>query len=195
MSNNLYLFIANVLVSSGLVGAGVWLLKRFLTRRIENIFSEREKLLESRLRVYEKYEDRLLDFRISILPQIQEVVYRSRNLVKEIVRTSDLYTSESLFAQWQTLCDQLYKYQLFVTEDTFKNLHDYKADLQNITLMLVSLKQQKIETNGQISQEPTTVPKKEIAVIKNSIPALETKYNKAIDSLRSEIKYREIVNR
>jgi hypothetical protein len=130
-----YLFV-NIITTGAFIGAATWLLKRYLGRKIDNVFVKREKTLEAKLRVAEKYEKQLLEISMSAIPELQQVVYRSRNILREITSSKKAFFVNDLVDYWIQLTEYLYRYQIFVSEQTFKKLHSYKNVLQASVLIL-----------------------------------------------------------
>jgi len=72
-------------ITSGIFIAGIsWFLKRYFEKRIEFLFQERVKIVETKIKIAEKYEDHLLGVLVNLLPKLQEYLYRCRNQIKEV---------------------------------------------------------------------------------------------------------------
>src|SRR5262245_37753014 len=113
----LQLFFANVLGSGFILGAGIWFLKRYISKRLDALFAEREKVAEAKIRIAETHEARMLEVSEKVLPEIQALVYRSRNVVREIIQTRDSRLVEQLLNYWSQITEGLIRYQLFVPEN------------------------------------------------------------------------------
>ena len=187
MSNSYQFIVANVLITSTLIGIASWLLKRYIGKKIDSIFIEREKLLDSQLRKSEKFEEQMSDILSKVLPDIQEVVYRSRNLLKEIVITKQSNCVEDLIGHWNCVSNYLFKYQLFIPDNTFEKIHKFKRFLQNFAITLDSnsyLNEAGVlqDNNGNI-----LIPEHKIEILKQNLPEIDHLYREILHDLRAII--------
>ncbi len=181
--NNL---IPTIITSSIVVGLATWFLKKYFSRRIDNAFHEREKKLESRLRQNEKHRELIFNISSELLPKIQEVVYRSRNLMRETVECKDLRHLDNLIGYWSQLSDNLYKYQLFLPDHTFELLHKYKRTYQNIVMMLNSSLNEGVHEgiNGSVDCSNSIIPENDLMVLKDQLPTIDKLYSDILSQLR-----------
>jgi hypothetical protein len=142
----------NAAVTSALGGLVLWWLKTWLGRKIDSKF----KLLEERAKVELEIEKTqalsLLDRRNTIYPEILEVVYRLRNIARDVLAIfpSDVLSwdvgvgrSRENIAKIRAfesalylLTENLYKYRAFVEEEVFDKLHQLKRNLQDASVVV-----------------------------------------------------------
>jgi hypothetical protein len=155
----------NAAVTSALGGLVLWWLRTWLGRKIDSKF----KLLEERAKVELEVEKTqalsLLDRRNTIYPEILEVVYRLRNITRDVLAifpadvlswdvgvgrsresTAKIRAFESAL---YLLTENLYKYRAFVEEDVFDKLHQFKRNLQDASVVVDRLTRPK---EGQSSR-------------------------------------------
>jgi len=173
-------FFPTIITSSVLVGIATWLLKRYFSRRIDNAFNEREKLFESKLRQQEKHKELIYNISSELMPEIQEAVYRSRNLVKETIKNKDLSHLDEMITYWTKLSDHLYKYQLFLPENIFELLHRYKRHFQNIVILLSS----SVEDRTKEEASRCCLSEKDLSVLKGQFTEIEKLYSEILTKLR-----------
>lgn len=186
MSDLLKCFLTTILAAGVLVGSATWFLKRYLKRYIDNLFAEREKILESKLRHAEKYEEQMFHVSTQVLPEIHEVVHRSRNLVRKIIEFQDSRHVEPLIGYWNQLSDHLFKYQLFVPDETFDLILQYKRLLQNLALVLGASLQHVDEREGLSSSHISTliISKEDLETLHAQVPAVDKLYREIVSGLR-----------
>lgn len=168
----------NAAVTSALGGLVLWWLKTWLGRKIDSKF----KLLEERAKVELEIEKTqalsLLDRRNTIYPEILEVVYRLRNITRDVLAifpsdvlswdvgagrnretTAKIRAFESAL---YLLTENLYKYRAFVEEDVFDKLHQFKRNLQDASVVVDRLTRPK---EGQIRHYSGRNPAEDAAEI------------------------------
>ncbi len=186
------LILANVVTIGAAVGAATWFLKRYLGNRIDLIFTERLKVLDFKVRNAEKYEEKMIEVITEALPNIQGVVYRSRNILRDLIRTRDSGLVEVLINNWDALADYLYKYQLFVPEESFKRIHAYKTVVYQLTLMLGSGTPESVETVNDGTIDHRTLTDKEVQTLRDHLPELNRLYEEIVKDLRNMINSRRV---
>ena len=189
MSDLLKCLLATIFASGVLVALAIWFLRRSLARHIAKSFAEREKILESKLSRVEQYQKRMSDISAQVLSEIHGVVYRSRNLAHEVIDSQDGRHVESLISYWNQLSDHLFKYELFVPDETFDLIHQYKRLLQDISLTLGASMQRTDEKEEHPSSYATTliISREDLEVLHAQMPMLDELYREILSDLR-EIK-------
>ncbi len=168
------LIFINIMTSTLFVGGLIWFLKYYIGKRIDNLFSEKEKILEARIRIAEKYEEKQVHDVIMVFPKIQETVYRCRLNIREIVKSGNNESLEKLREQWDRLTEQLVVYQLRLPEDVFEILHKYKSLVQNMLFAF----QSSYDLGGTINEKGRTAAKEHFDEI-------ETLYDTILDCFRN----------
>jgi hypothetical protein len=177
-------FLVALLTAGALVGVAGWLLFRYLRRSVDQVFSERERALEAKLRRAEEYDEQMLVLSRQVLTEIDEVIYRSLNLVREIVQTRDLSHMEALMGYWNQISDHLFKYQLFVPSKTFDLIHRYKMLLQSLALKLGTSVEYTYE-NDVVSplDSPVSLSEEEIEALRAELSSLDSLYGEIVANL------------
>jgi hypothetical protein len=169
------LFLANVLASGLLLGASAWFLKRYVSKRLDAFFAERAKVAEAKIRIAENHESRMLEVSARVLPEIQQIVYRSRNVLREIIETRDSRLVEQLLDYWSRLTEGLIRYQLFVPEETFEKLHQYKRVIQNLSLQLGAACKGTVAGPDHV-KSPTFISEPEVESVREHLRTVEQLY-------------------
>ena len=189
MSDILKCFLAVVVATGVLVGLAAWFLKQYLGRRIDRLFADRERILESKLRRAEKYEEKMLHVSTQVLPEIHEVICRSRDLVREIIKSQDSRRVEPLIGYWNCLGDHLSKYQLFVPDETFDLILQYKRLIQDVALMLGASLQHADEKEALTAPYTPTliISKDDLEVLHSQMPMVDKLCSDIVSDLRKII--------
>jgi len=177
-------FLVPMLTAGTLVGLASWFLFRYLRRSVDEVFSDRERVLEAKLRRAEEYDEQMLVLSRQVLIEIDEVIYRSMNLVREIVQSQDSRHVEPLMGYWNQLSDHLFKYQLFVPSKTFDLIHRYKMLLQNLALRLGASVEYTYEDDLTPSLEsPMSLSKGDLHALRTQMPVLDKLYGEIVSNL------------
>lgn len=179
----------NTLSTGVLLGAVTWLGRRYIDRRIESFFRERERIADAQIRIAERYEIQRLDVATEAIPVIQEIIYRSRNLVREIEQTQNADLVEDLARCWTQLGDSLFKYQLFLAEESFESVHRYKGILQNLVLALVAT-MPSIDVGGV---SPARLSQGAVIVAQRHYPMVDRLYKEILAEFRETLRRRGVV--
>lgn len=188
---NFYELLLSQLIGTGVViGAATWFLKQYIARHLDNIFMRRERILEAKIRLAEKQQEQILGVMNRVLPEIQSLVYQSRNLLRKIYESRDATLFDELFEHWSRLNEYLIKYQLILPEGSFDKIHEFKNRLQSVTLMLGaavgSWKDQ--ESSFGVIDKNTRVADREIDILKEHFPMIEELYQSILTDLRLAMK-------
>jgi hypothetical protein len=184
MFNLLESFLVALVTAGTLVGLASWLLLRYFRRSVDQAFSERERVLEAKLRRAEEYDEEMLVLSRQVLTEIDEVIYRSLNLVREIAQSQDLGHLEPLMGYWNQLSDHLFKYQLFVPSKTFDLIYKYKMLLQNLALRLGgSMEYTYEDDSGPSLISPMVLSEEDLHALGTQIPAMDELYGEIASNL------------
>ena len=137
LMNNLYeVVLIPLLSSSAVLGVFVFFIKRYLDRLINLAFDRRSKLFETKWEQSKKTSGFVLDTELGMYPEIAEIVYRIRNVLLQGIKQSHAYKWD---ANFPLLCahltENLYKYRLFLSDNIFEDLHEFKRIAQDALLI------------------------------------------------------------
>lgn len=135
--NFLMIALASALSSASIMGIFVFIIKKYMGSMISLEFQKRLKTFDALLEMNKKTQDFSLDKQLGIIPEIHEVVYRLRNIIKEGLEKENAYDWDpTLRPLCAHLTENLYKYRIFLPENVFNSLHDYKHLAQDALLMI-----------------------------------------------------------
>jgi hypothetical protein len=153
----------------------VFVFKVLLKRWVDYEFTKRQKLFDNREDLDHSIKEDILKKNVSIYPEIMEVVYRLRNIAREAAKSESIFGwDKPNFSEYcYHLIQSLYRYRLFLTEDTFKNLHTFKRLSQDLIIL------------GDTSSRPENVERSENfdVTTKNTIVEI----SKELDRLYEDI--------
>jgi len=136
-------------LSSGVTGGAIaFVLKRFVERSIEHKFRMIELTRESELTQASGARSALFEKELLVYPEINEVIYRSRNAARACATQST--RTRSALRDFQAckihLTENLFKYQIFVPDPEFRALHRLKTEMQEFGVLLDEVtRSQKVE--------------------------------------------------
>lgn len=184
LMDNLYEYLFISLVSSGsVVAVAIWFLKRYLGGKIDHMFVEREKILDHKLTSALKYEEKMIEVIIEVVPRIQEVVYRSRNLMHKLVDTRDRSFFDQLLNNWESLSEYLFQYQLFMPKENFDRVHEYKNLLYRLLTSEVTTGEAS-DTYSSAGGENQKLLESQICAIKERLPEIDRLYEEIVSDFR-----------
>ena len=121
------------------MGLFLFILKKYVEGLISLEFQKKAKAFDSLLELNKKVQEFTMDKQLGIYPEIHELLYRLRNIMKDGLEKENAYTWDPAF---RPLCahltENLFKYRIFLPQPVFEALHDYKHVAQN-ALMLVDI--------------------------------------------------------
>jgi len=126
------------LISSGVaVGLVLFFVRHYLSRLISYEFEKRSVSYSVSADRRARVADFLIDTQMGIYPEILELVYRLRNIMKEGIEHSGAHRwSADLRPLCAHLTENLYKYRLFLPQDQFDALHEFKQISQEALLLV-----------------------------------------------------------
>ncbi|MCK5561583.1 MAG: hypothetical protein KAJ51_13355 [Thermoplasmata archaeon] len=135
--------IAIILTSSVVSAIVTFLLKTFFESKIRHRYEIELEKFKTELSIKANTEHEITERRLEAYPKIVELVYRTRNMSREIVTRSDI--SPTLFDELSTrageLEDSLYKYRIDLERDkVFTPIHTYKNILKHFVMNLSDIK-------------------------------------------------------
>jgi len=121
------------MIGSGLVlGLFLFIAKKYFDKLISTEFEKRLKLSEFKIGQAAKVSDFLLSKQEGIYPEILEITYRLKNILGDGIKESHAYKWNS---DIKPLCchliENLFKYRLFLSEEIFDALHEFKHIVQD----------------------------------------------------------------
>jgi hypothetical protein len=128
MMNLLEILVINFVASGIICSIFAYLLRR-------NIAHHYDKKLESfkaELSIAAKVREKLLTKKLDIYPALSALVYKTRNLARDILERKDAGNLFELIEnEFYSLENALYQYRLEIEEDDFALLHKYKNLLRS----------------------------------------------------------------
>lgn len=135
--------IISVILTSSVVSAVVTIVLEVIFKtRIEHNYQLQLERLKTELSIVSKRRERIDDARFEIYPAVAEIVYRVRNLARDIVSSKEL-PDESGNAKLDelnnSLEESLFKHRIDLERDElFLLIHQYKNNLKSFRLTLLS---------------------------------------------------------
>ena len=129
--------IITALVSSSIVlGLFLFIAKRYFDGLLSNEFDKRGKLVRAKIDQAFKMSDFVLEKEIGVYPEILEITYRLRNIMRDGIKESLAYKwNPELRPLCTHLTENLYKYRLFLSEEIFNALHNFKQIAQDALVL------------------------------------------------------------
>lgn len=124
--------ITNLITSSVILGLSLFIIKKYFDKLISAEFDKRIKLTNSRIEQVAKMSDFFLEKEVGIYPEILEITYRLKNIIRDGIKESHAYKwSPELRPLCVHLTENLFKYRLFISEEIFNALHKFKQISQD----------------------------------------------------------------
>ena len=125
--------VITTLISSSLIlGLFLFIAKKYFDKLISSEFDKRSKLVHSKIDQAFKISDFVLEKEMGIYPEIVEITYRLRNIMREGIKESHAYKwNPELKPLCAYLTENLYKYRIFISEGIFNELHKFKKIAQD----------------------------------------------------------------
>jgi len=124
--------IVSLLTSTAVAGFLVFMVKQYVEKRIKLRFDKELERVKTELSMAAARDQEMLRREFDIYPSLSEQVYRARNCARDVYEHfGNWYQSleEAYVGSVQTLTEQLFRYRLFLEEETFARVHKYKTDL------------------------------------------------------------------
>jgi len=150
----------------------VFLVKKMIERSIDSAFNRAEKKQSAIVDMKIEAGSSIFEKEISIFPEMMEVIYRCRNVARECTNesTRNIKVIKDFNGYKIHLTENLYKYRLFLPEQIFKKLHDFKIEIQEIGVLLDQLTRSKNTENS--NSKILDLAKKEIGTKYDRINAM-----------------------
>lgn len=124
--------IVNLIGSSFILGLFLFITKKYFEKWISAEFDRRAKISSSRIDQAFKVSGNILEKETGIYPEILEVTYRLRNIMRDGLTRSHAYDwNPELKPLCAHLTENLFKYRLFISEEIFDALHRFKQITQD----------------------------------------------------------------
>jgi len=132
--------ITSVLTSSVVTGILVFSLKSVIKSKIEHYYKKELEKIKSDLNIHVNQEQVLINRRNEAYPTIVELVYKTRNMAREIVTLMN-FKSRTFMDEFalkvHELEESLYKYRIDLERDNcFDETHKYKNSLLNLNMKI-----------------------------------------------------------
>jgi len=167
----------------------VFVFKVLIKRWVDYEFTKRQKQFNSREDLDHSIKEDILKKNVSIYPEIMEVVYRLRNIARDAAKSESIFGwDKPNFSEYcYHLTLSLYRYRLFLTEDTFHNLHAFKRQSQDLIILAdTSSRPENVERSEKFDV-PT---KNKIAEISKELDRL---YEEIVKNLKQSLRIEEKV--
>jgi len=126
-----------VLTSSIVAGLLIFFLKQYLVKWIDHEFAKRTTLLEHRLGIARKVDGRIVDAQLGVYPEIVELTYRLRNIIRDGMKENAGFKwDHALRPLTIQLTENMFKYRIFLPEELFEKLHEFKRIAQDAVLLV-----------------------------------------------------------
>lgn len=130
----------SVLSSSAVSGVIVFAVQTYMKGKINHHFQQEIEKLKSELSIEQNQKKIISDRRNEAYPIIVELVYKTRNMARDIVTIMD-FKSKSLIEEFSSktrdLEEVLYKYRIDLERDNcFTEIHGYKNALLNLNMKI-----------------------------------------------------------
>lgn len=125
-------FLVSFLTAGSVVGICAFFLRKAAEKYIDNLFQRNIEQLKADLGLRKAISEDLYKSKIAIFSQITEYVYRGKNCARALIHKfpeQDEGTMHDLRDVTNKLTESLYSGRLFLAEDEFKKVHDYKNRL------------------------------------------------------------------
>lgn len=174
-------------LSSGVTGGAIaFVLKRFVERSIEHKFRMIELTKELELTQASGARSVLFEKEMLVYPEINEVIYRSRNAARACVTQAT--RTRAALRDFQAckihLTENLFKYQIFVPDSEFRALHRFKTEMQEFGVLLDEItRSQRVEdtpVNPKLQEVASEQLVKRFATIEELYQSLVPKLKDAI---------------
>jgi hypothetical protein len=119
------------ITSSFVLGLFTFILKRIITIELDRRASSISHRLDRAL----SYDDQFVQKEIGIYPELLEIVNRIKNAVEHAIEQDLAYKWNADFRDWVSLLtEDLYRYRIFLGQDIFQCLHEFKHLAQDLLL-------------------------------------------------------------
>lgn len=174
----------SVITSATTVVIMTYFLKQLIKRWIQYEFDKKQKIFDSNEDLHKSVQEDILKKNLAIYPEITEVIYRLRNLARDASATEDVFGwNKPQFAEYcYHLTQSLYKYRLFLDEETFKYLHNFKRYSQDI-IVLSDITSRPENIEQPLKVDPTTG-----ARLSNISSQLDQLYEHIVHKLKEPLK-------
>ena len=126
-----------IITSAVVTGLLVFVIKQYIAKWFAHEFEKKNTMLDHRLRTAEKVDTNFISHQLGIYPEVLELTYRIRNIIREGVRQEYAFDWD---ANLRPLCAQLtedlYKFRFYLAEDVFEPLHEFKHIAQDAVLLV-----------------------------------------------------------
>lgn len=124
--------IVNLIGSSFILALFLFISKKYFEKWISVEFDKRAKISSSKIDQSFKVSNDILQKETGIYPEILEVTYRLRNIMRDgMVRSHAYDWNPELKPLCAHLTENLFKYRLFISEEIFDALHRFKQVAQD----------------------------------------------------------------
>jgi len=126
-----------IINSSIVVGLMSFIFKKYFDKWLSEKFEKRSRMDAFKIDSLTKLSDFLMEKELGIYPEITEVVYRLRNIIRDGINSENSYNwSPELRPLCAHLTENLYKYRLFLGPEVFDNLHEFKQIAQDALVFI-----------------------------------------------------------
>lgn len=182
MSINIGDFLSITLASGFGASLALFLIQKYLDRRLEHYFNSRLEELKASLHLQGEIKNRITSQRLEIYPSIAESVYRLRNSLREMTESAPVTLDGALaflrLAEGYT--EQIYSARFYLDLDRlFEPLHDYKNHVLTAKHLLLDW----IHLAQDLSPKNTAEIDRVLARLQEVYVCLDDRHQQLIQSL------------
>ena len=127
--------VTSLISSSIILGLFLFIVKKYFDKLLSTEFDIRSKRAHSKIDQAFKVAGIMIEKEVGVYPEILEITYRLRNIIREGFKESLAYKwSPDFRPLCAHLTENLYNYRLLLSEEIFKALHDFKQIAQDVLM-------------------------------------------------------------
>ncbi len=182
MQSNILENIIFVFINSSIIlGVLIYIAKKYFDKVISHIFDKKLNDYLTKKQHELKKADLLLENQLGIYPEIIELIYRLRNILKDGLNKQMVYDwNNDLRPLCAHLTENLYKYRLFLPQDIFNSLHEFKHICQDALLLVDTLSRKEYLFDHDEYQF-------RINVLRDKLEFADGLYYKLVDNIQKKI--------
>lgn len=145
----------SLLSTSLLGGVIIFIIKRLVEKAISLNFNKQEKIMNHLLDKKFEIENEMFDNRKAIYPEIHKIISEILAIVKKAILQDLAYKWEGI--QLSKLCgiltERLINYRFYISEETYKEIHDFKRISQDLLIKYEYLTREGKEMDTELYKE------------------------------------------
>lgn len=195
MENWTKIAIAMLGCAAGAVG-GVWVLVRFvIQRKLEQHFVRIEALVAKQMALNQKAAEFFLDKELTGYPAIAQLVYKAKTTAEEALRARNVFelANSGFLATCRELTAHLHGFRVYLPDETWKLLHEYKHAVQDLFLICdIATRNDIVKTGGEIPADTKEKVARCCAEIARQCDTIMPLLRERMRSLQGNLKEQEV---